>query len=56
MTLYDERIRIVRRESAYKAVHGTRAQRSGRFVPTKRRRALAAGRASERRIANRRKA
>ena len=42
--------------AAYRAIHGTRAERSGRFLPTKKDNVSQASRASKRTDASRRKA
>jgi len=47
-----EKVDAALRRAAYRAIHGTRAERSGRFLPAKKRQALPA---SKRRDARRRK-
>ena len=44
------------KRAAYKALHGARDERAGRFLPAKMRRALPARKASQRRVLSRRKA
>jgi hypothetical protein len=39
-TLDIENVDAALKRAAYKAIHGTRAERAGRFLPAKRRRAL----------------
>ena len=39
-TLENKNITAALKRAAYKAVHGTREERAGRFLPAKRRRAL----------------
>lgn len=52
-TLDVEKVNAALRRAAYRAIHGTRAERSGRFLPATKRRASPA---STRRDARRRKA
>jgi hypothetical protein len=42
--------------AAFKATHGTRAERAGRFLPTKKRRSLPTGNVSRERALTRHKA
>ena len=51
-----EKVDAALKRAAYRAIHGTRAERSGRFLPAKTHHVLPAGRASRRSVANRRKA
>ena len=42
-TLDIEKVDAALKRAAYKAIHGTRAERAGRFLPAKKRRTLPAG-------------
>ena len=55
-TLDVEKVNAALKRAAFKAIHGTRAERSGRFLPAKKRRALSARKAPQRRVSSRRKA
>ncbi len=51
-----EKVDAALKRAAYRAIHGTRAERSGRFLPAKTHRVLPAGRLSKHPAASRRKA
>ena len=55
-TLGIEKVDTALKRAAYKALHGTRAERAGRFLPAKRRRALPARGVPKQRALSRRKA
>jgi hypothetical protein len=55
-TLDIEKIATALKRAAYKAIHGTREERAGRFLPAKKRRVSLAGGAAKQRDLGRRKA
>ena len=55
-TLDIQKVDAALKRAAYKAIHGTRAERAGRFLPAKRRRASPANGATKQPDLSRRKA
>ena len=55
-TLDVDKVEAALKRAAYKALHGTRQERSGRFLLAKKRRAVAASAARKQPILKRRKA